>query len=51
MFELWFGPRLAPVAIPMFTLVALGGVFLVLVRRPALRTVDRVGSSRTGIRP
>ncbi len=34
MFELWFGRRRAPFAIPTFALVALGGLALVLVRRP-----------------
>ncbi len=36
MFELWFGPRLAPLAIPTFVLITAGGVFLALVRKPAL---------------
>jgi len=35
MFELWFGPRFAPLAIPTFVLVAAGGVFLALAREPA----------------
>ncbi len=33
MFELWFGPRLAPFAIPTFTVIAAGGLAL-LGRRP-----------------
>jgi hypothetical protein len=32
MFELWFGARLAPFAIPSFTAIALTGLLLVLVR-------------------
>jgi hypothetical protein len=42
MFELWFGPRLAPFAIPSFTVIALAGLLLVLARpskdRPETRT-------------
>jgi len=34
MFELWFGPRLAPFAIPTLTAVALAGGALVLARPP-----------------
>jgi hypothetical protein len=34
MFELWFGPRLAPFAIPSFTVIALVGLLLVLRRPP-----------------
>jgi len=34
MFELWFGPRFAPFAIPSFTVIALVGLSLVLVRAP-----------------
>ena len=34
MFELWFGRRLAPFAIPTFTAIALAGVGLVFVRPP-----------------
>ena len=36
MFELWFGPRLAPLAIPTFTAVAVAGTVLVLTRPPAV---------------
>jgi hypothetical protein len=32
MFELWFGPRLAPLAIPTFTVVAVAGMVAVVVR-------------------
>lgn len=35
MFELWFGPRLAPFAIPSFTVIALAGLLLVVARPPA----------------
>jgi len=35
MFELWFGPRIAPLAIPTFMLVTAGGLFLALAREPA----------------
>lgn len=35
MFELWFGPRLAPFAIPGFTLAALGGAVALATRHPA----------------
>lgn len=34
MFELWFGPRLAPFAIPTFALVAVGGLAVALARPP-----------------
>lgn len=34
MFELWFGPGLAPFAVPTFTLIALCGLALVMARRP-----------------
>jgi hypothetical protein len=34
MFELWFGRRLAPVAIPMFSCFAVLGVLLLLMRKP-----------------
>lgn len=34
MFELWFGPRLAPFAIPSFTVIALMGLLLVFMRTP-----------------
>jgi len=34
MFELWFGPRLAPFAIPSFTVIALMGLLLVFTRPP-----------------
>jgi len=34
MFELWFGPQLAPFAIPFFTASAGGGIVLLIVRRP-----------------
>jgi hypothetical protein len=37
MFEVWFGPRLAPFAIPTFTVIAVGGVGLVVVRQPVAR--------------
>jgi len=30
MFELWFGTRVAPFAVPTFTLIAVGGLALVL---------------------
>ena len=39
MFELWFGPRLAPLAVPTFTLIAAGGLALVLARPP--EEIDR----------
>jgi hypothetical protein len=34
MFELWFGPRLAPLAVPTFTLLAGGGLAVVLTQGP-----------------
>jgi hypothetical protein len=34
MFELWFGPRLAPFAIPMFTAITLSGFAVLFTRRP-----------------
>lgn len=37
MFELWFGPRLAPFAIPSFTVIAVVGLLLVLTRPPRAR--------------
>ena len=33
-FELWFGPRLAPLAIPFFTALAGGGLVLLMIRPP-----------------
>ena len=38
MFELWFGTRVAPFAVPTFTLTAVGGLALVLGRPP--REID-----------
>jgi hypothetical protein len=38
MFELWFGTRVARFAVPTFTLIAVGGVALVLGRPP--RDID-----------
>ena len=38
MFELWFGARVAPFAVPTFTLIAVGGLALVLGRPP--REID-----------
>ena len=38
MFELWFGTRVAPFAVPTFTLIAVGGLALVLGRPP--REID-----------
>jgi len=35
MFELWFGPTLAPYAIPAFTAISLAGLALLLVRKPS----------------
>jgi len=40
MFERWFGPRLAPFAIPTFTGLALGGVAL-LRARPVKPSLER----------
>jgi hypothetical protein len=37
MFEVWFGPKLAPFAVPTFGVIAVGGVALVVARRPASR--------------
>jgi hypothetical protein len=34
MFELWFGQRVAPFAVPTFTLIAIGGLGLMLFRPP-----------------
>jgi len=34
MFELWFGQQVAPFAVPTFTLVAICGLGLVLLRPP-----------------
>ena len=34
MFELWFGPRLAPFAIPSFTVIALVGLLVLLTMPP-----------------
>jgi hypothetical protein len=34
MFELWFGQRVAPFAVPTFTLIAIGGLAMVLARPP-----------------
>jgi hypothetical protein len=38
MFGLWFGTRVAPLAVPTFTLIAVGGLALVLGRPP--RKID-----------
>lgn len=35
MFELWFGPRLAPLMIPVFTGVSVAGLVVLLVRTPS----------------
>jgi len=35
MFELWFGPRRAPFAIPTFAVVTAAGFGLLMTRRPA----------------
>ena len=32
MFELWFGPRLAPLAVPALSAITIGGMALLLVR-------------------
>ena len=40
MFELWFGPRLAPFAIPSFTVIAVVGFVLVLTRPPRSTSCD-----------
>jgi hypothetical protein len=34
MFELWFGPRIAPFAVPGFTMIAAAGVVALVKRRP-----------------
>lgn len=34
MFELWFGPRFAPVAVPAFTAVTVAGLAVMLTRPP-----------------
>jgi hypothetical protein len=51
MFELWFGPRLAPFAVPALTLAAVAGLVMVATRRPV--DVDsltiRVGRLRTKV--
>ncbi len=39
MFELWFGPRLAPFAIPGFTALAVAGALTLLRRPPVPRPV------------
>ncbi|HYA44257.1 MAG TPA: hypothetical protein VED59_01520, partial [Acidimicrobiales bacterium] len=46
MFELWFGRRLAPLAIPTFTALAIGGLALV-VARPAKRPSRRSPEPRS----
>lgn len=50
MFELWFGPRLAPFAVPTFTLIAVGGVALVVARRP-MAPIARPWGTRSDDRP
>jgi len=40
MFELWFGPKLAPFAIPGFTALAVGGLVTLVLRAPASDTSD-----------
>ena len=50
MFELWFGPRLAPLAIPAFTAIALSGAGLLALRPAQPPTVPRstgVGACRS----
>jgi hypothetical protein len=45
MFELWFGPRLAPVAIPALSTVAVAGVIAVALRPPTDRERQLAGGS------
>jgi len=40
MFELWFGPRLARFEIPTFTVIAVAGLTLVIVRPPDSKLPD-----------
>ena len=54
MFELWFGPRLAPFAIPTFTVIAGAGMALLAVRRPAEASVlidESIGARTVGDDP
>jgi hypothetical protein len=54
MFELWFGPRLAPFAIPTFTVIAGAGMALLAVRRPAEASVlidESMGARTVGDDP
>ncbi len=54
MFELWFGPQLAPLAIPTLTAVALAGGALVLARppeaAPAVSADGNAGAGKVGQR-
>jgi hypothetical protein len=50
MFELWFGPRIAPFAVPTFTVMSVTGMLLVLVRRPeAVPGASRSLQARTAL--
>jgi hypothetical protein len=40
MFELWFGPRLAPFAIPTFVALAASGMVIALERSPKVSCCD-----------
>jgi hypothetical protein len=54
MFELWFGPRLAPFAIPTFVVIAGAGMALLAVRRPAEASVlidESMGARTAGDDP
>ena len=43
MFELWFGPRFAPYAIPSFTSLAVAGLVVAMARSPhGVRWMDRL---------
>ena len=51
MFELWFGRRLAPFAVPFFSFCAVFGVLLLLIRKPTVgsRSGERQ-PPQTGVR-
>ncbi len=42
MFELWFGARLAPFAVPVFASMTLAGMALVIVRPPKDKGAESV---------
>jgi hypothetical protein len=53
LFDLWFGPRAAPYAIPAFSVLGLGGAALVMLRPPVQNRDPHVhrGGAHGTVRP